>query len=85
MSFGKMPIDDLLQIANAGGGLRLDAAQRYPDELMQLATAAKNSGATVIFYGMSRYYTNQYCAAYLARACSSCAIGRMPATPLARL
>ena len=41
MSFGKMPIDDLLQIANAGGGFRLDATHRYPDELMQIATAAK--------------------------------------------
>jgi hypothetical protein len=58
MSFGKMPIDDLLQIANAGGGFRLDATHRYPDELIQIATAAKNGGATVIFYGMSRYYTN---------------------------
>jgi DNA replication protein len=58
MSFGKMPIDDLLQIAKAGGGFRLDATHRYPDELMQIATAAKNGGATVIFYGMARYYTN---------------------------
>jgi hypothetical protein len=58
MSFGKMPIDDLIQIANAGGGFRLDATHRYPDELMQIATAAKNGGATVIFSGMSRYYTN---------------------------
>jgi hypothetical protein len=49
MSFGKMPIDDLIQIANAGGGFRLDATHRYPDELIQIATAAKNGGATVIF------------------------------------
>ena len=58
MSLGKMPIDDLIQIASAGGGFRLDATQRYPDELMQIATAAKNGGATVIFYGMSRCYTH---------------------------
>ena len=58
MSFGKMPIDDLIQIASAGGGLRLDATHRYPDELMQIASAAKKGGATVIFYGMARYYTN---------------------------
>jgi len=58
MSLGKMPIDDLIQIASAGGGFRLDATQRYPDELMQIATAAKNGGATVIFSGMFQYYTN---------------------------
>jgi len=58
MSLGKMPIDDLVRIAQAGGGFRLDATHRYPDELMQIATAAKTGGATVIFYGMSTYYTD---------------------------
>jgi hypothetical protein len=58
MSLGKMPIDDLIRIANAGGGFRLDATHRYPDELMQIATAAKTGGATVIFSGMSTYYTD---------------------------
>ena len=58
MSFGEMPVDDLIRIAHAGGGLRLDATHRYPDELMQIATAAKTGGATVIFYGMSPYYTD---------------------------
>jgi hypothetical protein len=58
MSFAKMPTDDLIQIANAGGGFRLDATHRYPDELVQIASAAKNGGATVIFYGMSRCYTH---------------------------
>ena len=58
MSLGKLPIDDLIRIANAGGGFRLDATHRYPDELMQIATAAKTGGATVIFSGMSTYYTD---------------------------
>jgi len=58
MSFGKMPIDDLIQIASAGGGFRLDATHRYPDELIQIATAAKTGGATVIFSGMVTYYTD---------------------------
>ncbi len=58
MSLGKMPLDDLIRIAHAGGGFRLDAAHRYPDELMQIATAAKTGGATVIFSGMSVHYTD---------------------------
>ena len=58
MRFGKMPIDDLIRIAHAGGGFRLDATHRYPDELLQIVTAAKTGGATVIFYGMSAYYTD---------------------------
>ena len=58
MSLGKMPMDDLIRIANCGGGFRLDAKHRYPDELIQIATAAKTGGATVIFYGMSAHYTD---------------------------
>jgi hypothetical protein len=58
MSFGKMPVDDLIRIANAGGGFRLDATHRYPDELMQIATAANTGGATVILCGMSKHYTD---------------------------
>jgi len=58
MSFGKMPVDDLICIAHAGGGFRLDAAHRYPDELVQIATAAKAGGATVIFSGMAAHYTD---------------------------
>ena len=54
MSFGKMPVDDLIRIANAGGGFRLDATHRYPDELVEIAAAAKTGGATVIFSGMAR-------------------------------
>ena len=58
MILGKMPVDDLIRIANARGGFRLDATHRYPDELMQIATAAKTGGATVIFSGMARHYTD---------------------------
>ena len=58
MSLGKMPVDDLIRIADAGGGFRLDATHRYPDELIQIVTAAKTGGATVILYGMSVHYTD---------------------------
>ena len=58
MSLAKMPVDDLIRIAQAGGGFRLDATHRSLDELMQIATAAKTGGATVIFSGMSAYYAD---------------------------
>ncbi len=58
MSLGEMSLDDLIRIAQAGGGFRLNATHRYPNELMQIATAAKTGGATVIFSGMSAHYTD---------------------------
>jgi hypothetical protein len=58
MRLGKMPVDDLIRMANAGGGFRLDATHRYPAEPMQIATAAKTGGATVIFSGMSAHYAD---------------------------
>ena len=58
MSLGKMTTDDLIRIANAGGGFRLGAAHRYLDELVEIAAAAKTGGATVIFSGMARHYTD---------------------------
>ncbi len=41
MSFAKMPVDDLIRMAQAGGGFRQAAVHRYPDALNQIATAAK--------------------------------------------
>jgi hypothetical protein len=57
MSLGHMPVDDLIRIANAGGKCRLDGAHRYPDALVEIAAAATTGGATVIFSGMVRHYT----------------------------
>jgi DNA replication protein len=38
-------VDDLIRIANAGGGLHLDAS-RYPtDDLIRIANASSNKGA----------------------------------------
>src|SRR5215831_5543355 len=45
----------LMRMAHAGGGFRLDAFYRYPDELMQISTAAKTGGATATFSDMARH------------------------------
>ena len=41
--------DDLVKIADAGGGLTLDADAKSKDELVQIATAAAGSDAGVTF------------------------------------
>lgn len=48
MSFELKPTHELLQIASAGGGFRLDATLRPTHELLQIASAAKGGGAKVI-------------------------------------
>lgn len=55
MSFNTKLTNDLIKIATAGGGFRLDAKTRLTDELVQLAAAAKNGGATVIFSGTGMF------------------------------
>jgi phosphoribosylcarboxyaminoimidazole (NCAIR) mutase len=58
MRLGNMSGEDVIRMAHAGGGFRLDAAHRYPDALVESAAAAKAGGATVIFAGMARHDTN---------------------------
>lgn len=57
MSFNTKLTNDLIKIATAGGGFRLDAKTRLTDELVQLAAAAKTGGATVIFSGTGMFST----------------------------
>jgi hypothetical protein len=42
-----------MQIASSGGGFRLAAGTRTTHDLMQIASAAHEGGATVIFSGMT--------------------------------
>lgn len=58
MSFNTKLTSDLIKIANAGGGFRLDAKTRLTDELVHIAAAAKNGGATVIFSGTGIFPTH---------------------------
>ena len=53
MALDAKPTSELIQIAAAGGGFRLNAKTRSIADLVQIAAAAKNGGATVIFAGIS--------------------------------
>ncbi|OHB39322.1 MAG: hypothetical protein A2Y09_03560 [Planctomycetes bacterium GWA2_39_15] len=52
MSFELKTTMELVQIAAAGGGFRLDAAMRTTPELVQIAAAASRTGARVTFAGL---------------------------------
>lgn len=58
MGFQMMPVDDLVRIAAAGGGFRLDASMRDRDDLIRIAAAAKNGGGVVTFRGLSMRSAN---------------------------
>lgn len=48
-----------LQIAEAGGGFRLDAALRQTPDLMQIAAAPSGTGARVTFAGLNGAHPNE--------------------------
>lgn len=50
MGLSMKTTDELIMIANAGGGFVLEATT---DELAKIAAAAKRSGATLIFKNMA--------------------------------
>ncbi|MEZ0209696.1 MAG: hypothetical protein ACAH08_02005 [Methylophilus sp.] len=49
MSFENMTTDELIRIANAGLGFTLKANSKPLDDLIRIAEAAKNKGATITF------------------------------------
>jgi len=53
MSFQAMSTEDLVRIAEAGGGFRLDAADRPTDDLVRIAAAASEWGVHLVFAGMT--------------------------------
>lgn len=52
MSFQDRPTEDLVRIATAGGGFKLDAVGRPTDDLVMIAGAASDWGVLLIFAGM---------------------------------
>jgi hypothetical protein len=46
-------IDQLVRIAHAGGGFRLEAALKETNDLVKIAFAAGNSGAKITFAGLN--------------------------------
>ena len=59
MSFELRMVEDLIQIAAAGGGFRLDAGLRRTEDLVTIAAAASRSGARVTFAGLKLRPTTQ--------------------------
>lgn len=58
MAFSSRLTSDLVKIAAAGGGFRLDAAPRLTSDLVKIAAAAKSGGASVTFVGMAPRLTS---------------------------
>ena len=50
--------DDLIRIAAAGGGFRLQAGSCLTEDLIRIAAAAGHSGARLYFAGMSSRLTD---------------------------
>lgn len=59
MSINGCTTEDLIRIANAGGGFRLNVSGRKTEDLIHIANAASNKGATVIFTGLSEHTTDE--------------------------
>lgn len=53
MSFASRNTNDLVRIANAGGGFVLEAAARPTDDLVRIANAGGAKGARLVFTGMA--------------------------------
>lgn len=53
MSFQGRSTEDLVRIATAGGGFKLDAAGRPTDDLVTIAAAASDWGVRLVFAGMN--------------------------------
>jgi DNA replication protein len=58
MSFASRSTDDLIRIAEAGAGFRLDAADRPTDDLVKIAAAASSWGCRLVFAGMDGRLTD---------------------------
>jgi hypothetical protein len=53
MAFETHITDDLVRIARAGGGFRLNASARKTEDLILIASAAKNGECNVVLIGMN--------------------------------
>lgn len=58
MSFENRLTDDLVRIAEAGGGFTLSADNRLTSDLVRIAAAASTKGARVTFTGLGNRLTN---------------------------
>lgn len=51
MTLESFRTDDLVRIAAAGGGFRLDAGNRLTNDLVRIAAAASNKNAKLVLVG----------------------------------
>ncbi len=58
MGLDAKQIDDLVAIAAAGGGFRLEYGARAIDDLVRIAAAAHSGGCRIIMSGMASRPTN---------------------------
>lgn len=53
MSFEHRSIDDLIKIAEAGGGFSLAATHKETDDLIRIAAAGSEKGSRITFTGLT--------------------------------
>jgi hypothetical protein len=58
MTLSNRTTDELVRIAHAGGGFRLDTSGRPTEDLVRIAAATRTNKATVIFAGMGMRSTD---------------------------
>ncbi len=56
--FEQRPVDDLIRIAAAGGGFRLNASMKLTEDLIRIAAAASNKSAKMVFLGLNTRTTD---------------------------
>ena len=52
-------IEEVVRIAAAGGGFRMDASMKQTDDLVRIAAAASNKGARIVFTGLKMRQTEE--------------------------
>jgi DNA replication protein len=59
VSFEARSTEDLIRIAEAGAGFRLDATGRSTDDLIRIAAAASSWGVRLLFAGVTDRSTDE--------------------------
>jgi hypothetical protein len=59
VSFSGRPTDDLVRIATAGAGFRLEASGRPTADLVEIASASSDWGVQLVFTGMGDRPTDE--------------------------
>ena len=57
--FESRTVDEIVRIAGAGGGFRMDVRSRRTDDLWRIATAAAKKGSRIIFEGLEARTTDE--------------------------